>query len=109
MAKPSDIRILEVAYDFEEHPYRTPLKFGGVRTDRCVLFNVRLRAQTRGGKEAEGFGSMPLGNVWAFPPRHVPFADSLEAMKRLAAQGGGGGRRVGVDRASAGAFGGAAP
>ncbi|MCZ6677033.1 MAG: hypothetical protein O7E52_07260, partial [Candidatus Poribacteria bacterium] len=35
------------------------------------------------GKEAEGFGSMPLGNVWAFPPRYVPFDQSLEAMKRL--------------------------
>ena len=86
MSKPTDIRILEASYDFEEHPYRTPLKFGGVKTDHCVLFNVRLRAQTRDGKEAEGFGSMPLGNVWAFPPRHVPFASSLEAMKRLAAE-----------------------
>jgi L-alanine-DL-glutamate epimerase-like enolase superfamily enzyme len=47
------------------------------------LFNVRGQVQTHDGKEAEGFGSMPLGNVWAFPPRYVPFDQSLEAMKRL--------------------------
>ena len=84
MQKSTDIRILEVGYDFEQHQYRTPLKFGGVPTDRCVLLNVRVRVEARDGKAAEGLGSMPLGNVWAFPPRFVPFDQSLEAMKRLA-------------------------
>ena len=85
MSKPTDIRILDVHYDFEEHQYRTPLKFGGVPTDHCVLFNVRMRVQTRdGNQEAEGRGSMPLGNVWAFPPRYAPFDQSLAAMKKLA-------------------------
>ena len=27
---------------------------------------------------------MPLGNVWAFPPRYAPFDESLAAMKKLA-------------------------
>ena len=27
---------------------------------------------------------MPLGNVWAFPPRYAPFDQSLAAMKKLA-------------------------
>ena len=84
MSKSTDIRILDVHYDFEEHQYRTPLKFGGVPTDHCVLFNVRMQVQTRDGKEAEGKGSMPLGNVWAFPPRYAPFDQSLAAMKKLA-------------------------
>ena len=84
MPKPTDIRILDVHYDFEEHQYRTPLKFGGVPTDHCVLFNVQMQVQTRDGKEAEGKGSMPLGNVWAFPPRYAPFDQSLAAMKKLA-------------------------
>lgn len=84
MSKPTDIRILDVHYDFEEHQYRTPLKFGGVPTDHCVLLNVRIQVQTRDGKEAEGKGSMPLGNVWAFPPRYAPFEQSLAAMKQLA-------------------------
>lgn len=84
MSKPTDIRILDVAYNFEEHQYRTPLKFGGVPTDHCILFNVQILAQTRDGKEAVGNGSMPLGNVWAFPPRYAPFDQSLAAMKQLA-------------------------
>ncbi len=84
MPKPTDIRILDVQYDFEEHQYRTPLKFGGVPTDHCVLFNVRMLVQTLDGRVAEGRGSTPLGNVWAFPPRYVPFDQSLAAMKKLA-------------------------
>ena len=84
MPKSTDIRIFDVHYDFEEHQYRTPLKFGGVPTDHCVLFNVRMQVQTRDGKAAEGKGSMPLGNVWAFPPRYAPFDQSLAAMKKLA-------------------------
>ena len=83
MSKSTDIRILDVNYDFEEYQYRTPLKFGGVPTDHCVLLNVRVQVQTRNGIEAEGFGSMPLGNVWVYPPRYVSFDQSLEAMKRL--------------------------
>lgn len=86
MPKDTDIQILDVEYDFEEYPYRTPLKFGGVPTSNCTLFNVRLRVRTRDGKEAVGKGSMPLGNVWAFPPRFVPVDASLGAMKTLAAR-----------------------
>ena len=83
MPKSSDIRILDVQFNFEEHQYRTPLKFGGVPTEHCAVLNVEVWVQTRDGKEAVGLGSMPLGNVWAFPPRYVPFDQSLEAMKRL--------------------------
>ncbi|MCG9129350.1 mandelate racemase/muconate lactonizing enzyme family protein [Candidatus Poribacteria bacterium] len=84
MSKSTDIRIVDVQFDFEKHQYRTPLKFGGVPTDHCILFNVSIQVQTRDGKEAQGKGSMPLGNVWAFPPRYVPFEQSLNAMTSLA-------------------------
>ena len=82
--KNSDICVFDAEYNFEEYDYRTPLKFGGVSTDHCVIFNVKVRVRTRDGKEAEGFGSTPLGNVWAFPPKYVPFDQSLEAMKKIA-------------------------
>ncbi|HIC18921.1 TPA: hypothetical protein EYO77_12505 [Candidatus Poribacteria bacterium] len=84
MVKDSDIRILDAEYNLEKYDYRTPLKFGGVPTDHCVIFNVKIRVRTRDGGEAEGLGSMPLGNVWAFPPKYVPFDQSLEAMKTIA-------------------------
>lgn len=82
--KPTDIAIKEVQLAFEAHDYRTPYQFGGSVVDQCVLLNVTLRAERTDGRSAEGFGSMPLGNVWAFPPRYVPVEQSLAAMKRLA-------------------------
>jgi len=35
--------------------------------DRVTLLNVNCRVRTGGGREAWGFGSMTLGNAWAFP------------------------------------------
>ncbi len=83
MAKPSDVSIEDVSIDFEEYPYRTPVKFGGLVKDTCVLMNARVQVRTRDGKEAEGCGSMPLANTWAVPARAVSVDRSLEAMRRL--------------------------
>ncbi len=83
MAKASDIRICSVELSLEEHPYRTPLKFGGVVVANAVLMNVTLEAENGSGSRASGFGSMPLGNAWAFPSQNVTAGQTLEAMKRL--------------------------
>jgi L-alanine-DL-glutamate epimerase-like enolase superfamily enzyme len=63
----TDIRIVEVAHEFEEFRYRTPYQFGGRTVDRVTLLNVNCRVRTGAGQEAWGFGSMTLGNAWAFP------------------------------------------
>jgi L-alanine-DL-glutamate epimerase-like enolase superfamily enzyme len=63
----TDIRIVEVAHEFEEFRYRTPYQFGGRTVDRVTLLNVNCRVRTGAGVEAWGFGSMTLGNAWAFP------------------------------------------
>ena len=81
-AKPTDIRILEVRHQFEDFTYRAPYQFGGRTVSDVTLLNVDVRVRTDGGKEAWGFGSMPLGNAWAFP--NVPFDVSLGAMRALA-------------------------
>ena len=83
-ARPRDIRIVEVAHAFEEHRYRAPYQFGGRTVDRVTLLNVDLRVRTGAGTEAWGFGSMPLGNAWAFPG--VPYDASLGAMTALAGE-----------------------
>jgi L-alanine-DL-glutamate epimerase-like enolase superfamily enzyme len=83
-SRPRDIRIVEVAHAFEEHRYRAPYQFGGRTVDRVTLLNVDLRVRTGAGKEAWGFGSMPLGNAWAFPG--VPYDASLGAMRALAGE-----------------------
>jgi L-alanine-DL-glutamate epimerase-like enolase superfamily enzyme len=81
--KSTDVRIADVSYEFEDHLYRSPIKFGGVALDRATLLNVRLTVETRSGRTAEGFGSMPLACTWAFPTRKHTYDETLAAMKEL--------------------------
>ena len=80
----TDIRIADASYEFEDHLYRSPIKFGGVALDRATLLNVRVTVETRSGRTAEGFGSMPLACTWAFPTRKHTYDETLAAMKELA-------------------------
>ncbi len=80
------VRITDVAFAFEDHRYRTPIKFGGVAVERATLLNVTCHVETKAGKRASGFGSMPLGNVWSFPSRTLSYDQTLAAMKTLATQ-----------------------
>lgn len=82
--KATDIRIEDVSYTFEDHLYRAPYKFGGRVVDRVTLLNVRCTVRSRGGQTARGFGSMTLGNMWAFPSRVMTYDTTLGAMKTLA-------------------------
>jgi L-alanine-DL-glutamate epimerase-like enolase superfamily enzyme len=82
--KLTDIRIKDVSFSFEDHRYRTPIKFGGTAVDRVTLLNVGCVVETAGGRTARGFGSMPLGNVWSFPSRRLSYDDTLAAMQALA-------------------------
>jgi L-alanine-DL-glutamate epimerase-like enolase superfamily enzyme len=81
--KPTDIRIKEVTFDYEDFLYRTPIKFGGVALDRATLLNVYCVVETIAGRSACGFGSMPLGNVWSFPSKVLSYEGTLAAMKAL--------------------------
>ena len=80
----TDIRIDEVHHSYEDYIYRAPYKFGGRVVDRVTLLNVRCRVTTRNGKTARGFGSMTMGNMWAFPSKTMSYDKTLDAMKRLA-------------------------
>lgn len=84
MARPTDIVLDEVSCGFEDYLYRTPIKFGGVASDRVTLLNVDVRCHTVSGRSAHGFGSMPLGNIWSFPSKVLGYDDTLAAMKTLA-------------------------
>jgi L-alanine-DL-glutamate epimerase-like enolase superfamily enzyme len=79
--KPTDIRIDDVSYSYEDVPYRTPYKFGGREIDRVTLINVYCTVHTANGRTARGFGSMPLVSAWAFPSKRLTFDDTLGAMK----------------------------
>ena len=82
----TDVRILEVHHDFEDHHLRMPYQFGGRTITHLTVLNVSILTRNGRGEEALGSGSMPLGNVWAFPSSAVPYHQSLQAMKHLAAQ-----------------------
>lgn len=82
--RPTDISIKAVRHTTENFRYRTRIKFGGVAIDRGTLLNVQCTVESHAGKQAEGFGSMPLGNVWSFPSKALSYDQTLAVMKRLA-------------------------
>jgi L-alanine-DL-glutamate epimerase-like enolase superfamily enzyme len=78
------ITIKNLRTRFTEHRYRTPYRFGGVSVDKATLLDVEIDCETTDGRIVTGSGSMPLGNVWAFPSRAVGYDATLAAMKSLA-------------------------
>jgi L-alanine-DL-glutamate epimerase-like enolase superfamily enzyme len=83
MTKPTDIRLTNVATSTERIAYRAPIKFGGRVVTDAVVVNVNIEVETADGRRATGFGSMPMGNVWAWPSNTVSTAQSLDAMLRF--------------------------
>jgi L-alanine-DL-glutamate epimerase-like enolase superfamily enzyme len=83
-SRPNDIRIAEVRYRFEEFRYRAPYQFGGRSVDRVTILDVDCRVRAGSGREAWGFGSMTLGNAWAFPAADQD--TGLGAMRALAGE-----------------------
>jgi len=83
VSKPTDIRLVEVSAETEQFAYRTPMKFGGRVVTDVVLLHVSATVETRDGRRGEGFGSMPMGNVWAWPSANVTPDAALQSMIRL--------------------------
>jgi L-alanine-DL-glutamate epimerase-like enolase superfamily enzyme len=84
IARPRAARVVEVTHRFQEYRYRAPYQFGGRSVDRVTILDVNCRLQLGDGRQAWGFGSMPLGNAWAFPA--VDHETGLGAMKALAVE-----------------------
>ena len=83
MSKATDIRLLRVTAETEHFSYRAPIKFGGRVLSDVVLFHVTAEVETRDGRRGQGFGSMPVGNVWAWPSESVSVDESLAVMIEL--------------------------
>ncbi len=84
MSKSTDIRIVEATLQFEPVSFRTPLKFGGRLVKNAILVNVEVTAEARNGQAATGMGSMPLGNVWAWPSAALTAEQTETVMKKFA-------------------------
>jgi L-alanine-DL-glutamate epimerase-like enolase superfamily enzyme len=80
MSRATDVRVRAVEHHYQDFHYRTPIKFGGVAIDRATLLDVWCDVESAGGRRARGFGSMSLGNVWAFPSRVLSYEQTLAAM-----------------------------
>lgn len=81
---PSAVRVVDVQLGEESFRYRTPIKFGGVVLDRATILNAHVVVEDRHGKQQVGFGSMPLGNVWAFPSATLKYEQTLALMQEVA-------------------------
>ena len=58
--------------------------FGGRSVHRVTLLNASCVVKTNDGRTARGFGSMTMGNQWAFPSSVMGYDTTLGAMKVLA-------------------------
>ena len=83
MSKASDIRILDVSTSTQRITYRQPMKFGGRVVEDVLLLDVEMDVQTRAGLRGHGHGSMPLGNVWAWPSQQLSTEQTRAAMLEL--------------------------
>lgn len=83
MPKPTDIRILEATSSTVALDYRTPIKFGGQVVSTAVLLDVEVLVETRDGRRDAGRGSMPMGNIWAWPKA----GDASKALQAMTALG----------------------
>ena len=78
------VRVVDVQLGEESFRYRTPIKFGGVTLDRATILNAHVVIEDKQGRQQVGFGSMPLGNVWAFPSTTLTYDQTLGLMQEVA-------------------------
>lgn len=86
MPRATDLRLCGVTFETPRAMYRAPIKFGGRVVTDAVLFNVTLDVETRDGRRGQGFGSMPMGNAWAWPSQQLTTDETLAAMLEFARQ-----------------------
>jgi hypothetical protein len=77
MSLPTDVRIVEAVCELQPVAFRAPLKFGGRIVDKTFLIDMQVTVETRQGHMAHGLGSMPVGNIWAWPTDNLT-ADQTE-------------------------------
>ena len=80
MSKSTDIRICEVQTQRQQIDYRTPIKFGGRVVRDVTVVDAKVLVEDRQGRRATGYGSMTMGNVWAWPSPSLDATATLSSM-----------------------------
>ncbi len=86
MAKSTDINLKMARCETERIGYRTPMKFGGRVVTDVTLLHVYVDVETNDGRRATGYGSMPMGNVWAWPSSRCSNDETLGSMIEFAGE-----------------------
>jgi len=84
MSNDYDVRIAEAVCELKPVEFRAPLKFGGRIVDKTFLMDVQVTVETRDGHMANGLGSMPVGNIWAWPTENVSAEQTEKVMTTFA-------------------------
>ncbi|MHC4713706.1 MAG: enolase C-terminal domain-like protein [Planctomycetota bacterium] len=84
MGGESDIAVKEIRMGLRRFDYRTPMKFRGVVGTKATTLDVAVLAEKRDGGSAWGFGSMIMGNTWAFPSEKLDADTTLAVMLDIA-------------------------
>jgi len=79
----SDIRILKLDPHLRTDKFRVPLKFGSVVVTDSTSLIVKATVENKRGEVADGWGSMPLMDKWAFPDPSVSHEKKFEAMREI--------------------------
>ncbi len=76
----TDILLKNVTSWTEHYAYRTPMKFGGRVVSDVTLLNVKVETESRSGLRGVGFGSMTMGNAWAWISPTLTNEQTLDCM-----------------------------
>ena len=82
MSKNTDIRPRETTLYFLPVQTRVPLKFGPETLDSVTCARVSLRAESRTGQTAIGWGETPLSVQWVWPST-LPYEERHAALKNF--------------------------
>jgi L-alanine-DL-glutamate epimerase-like enolase superfamily enzyme len=78
--KATNVRLVDATGQSERFGYRAPMKFGGRVVTEAVLLHVTVEVEACDGRHGKGFGSMPMGNTWAWPSKVLANDETLQAM-----------------------------
>jgi len=78
---PTDIRIRDLRYAYEDVTFRTPLKFGSGIVSETTYAVATAEVENGAGDVATGRGAMLLSDLWAYPTPEHTHAERDAAMR----------------------------